>query len=656
MQKNQSRFLILTIISFFVLTLLNRTMVTSQLFNPGMNLYDEALLVSLNALLGDFGLLLLMAGLVYVFTKRKTTFVIVLSILGIGLSALVFSLKIYSFYYGTAFSFFNARTFSNSAPVLGQQLTLHLWKNLFRMNQYIAVIPAFIFIYFIVRTIYKKPFKTDKFFNKSLRKTIHSYNILLAGLLMVGFSQFNYYNMVDDTFYEENRVALKGVQSMGLYNYYLTDLISYTIIPEPETNDIDENLKSEMDAFLANAQLDCPLNYKGEETCNNSEVTGLFEGKKLVILQLESLNNFLINLNIDVESESYPVTPFLNELTTSNEVLYFDHFYSQIGVGKTSDAEFATLTGLSPTGQIVTYFDFIQDNYETIASLFKAKDFQTYGLNGSTETFYKRNENYTRLGFHEANFIAMERLAEEGYYDFETETINGWVDDPVIFDYLRDLLEKDEQQFIFALTVILHTPYFDFDGITAVNPWEDVIERDLGNYLDYAKRSDEYYQAFFESLSEDILNDTVFLLYGDHTAGLTMDDLSQLYPDLTHIDYQQIQHNVAFMIYAPGMDLSVYNVDITKVRGQSDIKRTVANLFNLDEQYKFGVDMLSDADTFTYNPMTMDLFTDEYHMIMPSKWINNEDYLADIEAIEAYFYQHKKINDALLKYHYFDQP
>lgn len=656
MQKNQSRFLILTIISFFVLTLLNRAMVTSQLFNPGMNLYDEELLVSLNALLGDFGLLLLMAGLVYVFTKRKTTFVIVLSILGISLSALVFSLKIYSFYYGTAFSFFNARTFSNSAPVLGQQLTLHLWRNLFRMNQYIAVIPAFIFIYFIVRTIYKKPFKTDMFFNKSLRKTINSYNILLAGLLMVGFSQFNYYNMVDDTFYEENRVALKGVQSMGLYNYYLTDLISYTIIPEPKTNDIDENLKSEMDAFQANAQLDCPLNYKGEETCNNSEVTGLFEGKKLVILQLESLNNFLINLNIDVEGESYPVTPFLNELTTSNEVLYFDHFYSQIGVGKTSDAEFATLTGLTPTGQIVTFFDFIQDNYESIASLFSDHQYQTYNVYGSTETFYNRKAVYPKLGFHPENFVAMEQLAEKGYYDFDTETVNGWVDDTVIFEYLSDLLEKDERQFIFALTVILHTPYFDFDGITGINPWEEVIELDLGNYFDYAKKSDEYLGEFFNALPDTVLNDTVFLLYGDHTAGMTIDDLSQLFPDLSHIEYQKLQHNVPFILYAPGVDLSTYNINTSKVRGQMDIKRTVANLFNLEAKYKFGVDMLSDADTFVYNPMTMDLFTDDYHMIMPSKLIDNDDYLEEIDAVEAYFYLHKRINDAILKYDYFDQP
>lgn len=655
MQKNSQKFMTITILLFFTLNILNRAMVTAQFFNPGMNLYSEAFIVTLNALLGDLGLLLILVGAAYLFSKKKSTFVVSTAFIGVGLSALVFSLKIYSFYYGTAFSFFNARTFSNDAPILGQQLTVHLWRNLFRMNQYIAVIPAFIFIFIIIRVWVKKPFKDDKYFVKSLRKTIHSYNFLVLGLLMVGVSQFSYYNMVQDTFYEENRVALKGVQSMGLYNYYLTDFISYTITPDIRTNNINENLSAEIDAFIENSKSTCPINYLGEETCNNAEFNNLFQDKNLVILQLESLNNFVINLAIDVEGTSYEVTPFMNRLAASNDVLYFENFYSQIGVGKTSDAEFAALTGLTATGQIVTYFDFIQDNYETLATLFTEKAYETYTLNGSTETFYKRSENYGRLGFNKGNIVAMQRLEKEGYYNFETDTVNGWVDDTVIFNYLADLLEKDEKQFVFALSTVLHTPYFDLDGVTGINPWEDIILRDLGNYLDYTKRFDDVFEQFFLTLEQKyLMDDTVFIFYGDHTNGLTMDDYEQLYPDLTHIDYQKLQHNVPFMIYAPGVDLSTFNVDKTLVRGQSDLKRTVSNLFALNEQYHFGMDILSNHKTFSYNPMTMDLFTDEYHMIMPSKSIDNEDYLDDLLAIEAYFYQHKRINDAILKYKYFN--
>lgn len=656
MQKNTQKFMITTIVLFFTLTILNRAMVTTQFFNPGMNLYSEAFLVTLNALLGDLGLLLILIGTAYVFSKKKTTFVASTAIIGIGLSALVFSLKIYSFYYGTAFSFFNARTFSNDAPILGQQLTIHLWRNLFRMNQYIALIPAFVFLFIIIRLWVKKPFKDDKYFAKSLKKTIHSYNVLVLGLLMVGVAQFNYHNLVQNTFYEENRVALKGVQTMGLYNYYVTDFISYTIIPETETSQINENLSAEIDAFIENSQSTCPVNFLGEASCNNMDFSNLFEDKKLVILQLESLNNFVINLTVDVEGSAYEVTPFMNRLAASPDVLYFDQFYSQIGVGKTSDAEFASLTGLTATGQIVTYFDFIQDNYETLATLFTDKAYETYTLNGSTETFYKRSENYVKLGFNQQNIVAMQRLEAEGYYDFETDTVNGWVDDTVIFNYLVDLLKKDEKQFVFALSTVLHTPYFDLEGITGINPWEETILRDLGNYLDYTKRFDDVFEKFFQALEEkSLMDDTVFVFYGDHTNGLTMSDYEQLYPDLTHIDYQKLQHNVPFMIYAPGIDLSGFNVQTGLVRGQSDLKRTISNLFGLDEQYHFGMDILSSHKTFTYNPMTMDLFTDEYHMIMPSRWIDNPDYLDETHAIEAYFYQHKRINDAILKHKYFDK-
>ncbi|MDY0210728.1 MAG: sulfatase-like hydrolase/transferase [Acholeplasma sp.] len=653
---NGNAIIILTITSFIVLLMLNRLMVTAQIFNPGMNLYNEDFLVSLNASLGDLGVLLALIVVAYLVSKRKATFVTILSAFGIGLSVVVFSLKIYSFYYGTAFSFFNARTFSNSAPVLGHQLTVHLWRNLFKMKQYIAIVPAFFFLYITVYVWVKRPFKEERFLKKTFHMNVKVMNVFILSLLMVGFSQVTYQNIIKASFYEENRVALKGVQTMGLYNYYINDLLSYTLGESEQVIDETSNLSVEIEDFLTNAKETCPLNYLNDPSCVNSEVTGLFEGKKLVILQLESFNDFVMNLSFESEDGTHEVTPFLNQMVNSEEALYFDHFYSHIGVGKTSDAEFATLTGLSATGQIVTYFDYIADNFETLPSLFAEKGYETYAMNGSTETFYKRNENYPTFGFNPEHFAGMETLEEEGYYDKETETINGWVDDTVIFEYLTDVLRKDEQQFIFALTTILHTPYFDFEGITGINPWETLIEGDLGNYLDYARRTDKTLEAFFNHLFEEsLLEDVVFVLYGDHTGGLTVDDLSQLYPNLSHIDYQELSHNVPFILYAPGMNLQEFNIDTSLVRGQTDTKRTLSNLFNLDSNYHFGTDMLSNTQTFAYNPMTMDLFTDNFHLILPSKWIDNAEYEERIEEISDIFYQHKRMNDAILKYRYFDK-
>jgi phosphoglycerol transferase MdoB-like AlkP superfamily enzyme len=384
-------------------------------------------------------------------------------------------------------------------------------------------------------------------------------------------------------------------------------------------------------------------------------LTGIFEGKKLVIFQLEAMNDYLINLSVEVDGVEYEIMPFLNRIANSNETLYYDHFYSNFGVGKTSDAEFAGLTGLYPTGQIVTYFDYLADNFETIPGLFRDKGYTTYGINGSNESFYKRFINYELLGFDE--FVPAERLLEENYYDPTIDVINGWVDDAVIFDYVTDVLQKDEDQFIFALSTVTHTPYFDVEGITGVNMWENTILRDLGNYFDFNRRFDIVFEAFFQNLeSLGILEDTVFIMYGDHTGNMTMSDLNQIYPELTHQQFQELSHNVPFMIYAPGMDLSQYGLDTSLVRGQADIKRTVSNLFNLDEVYHFGVDITSNNRSYTYNPMTLDLFTDDYHMIVPMLYVSNPDYQSEAQTIADWFLKYKLINDAILKYRYFDNP
>lgn len=649
-------YILLTIIAFLILTMLNRVMVTAQFFNPGMNLYYEPFAIRINAWVGDLGLLSVLVGLFLLMFKNKKYFTLSVLILGIGLSVLVFSLKIYQFYYGTAFSFFNARTFSNSAPVLGQQLTIHLWRNLFRMGQYIALIPAFAFIYLAINLFMHKPFKETPHWIETSRKRRFALSALTLGLLMTTFSQVVYYNHINNTFYEEHRNALKGVQTMGIYNYYLVDLISYTVIPQPEPIlDTKPDLKAEVDAYIENAKQTCPLNYESNPSCVNSDLTGIFEGKKLVIFQLEAMNDYLINLSVEVDGIAYEIMPFLNSIANSNETLYYDRFYSNFGVGKTSDAEFAGLTGLYPTGQIVTYFDYLAENFETIPSLFKEQGYKTYGINGSNESFYKRFINYELLGFDE--FVPAERLLAENYYDPEINVINGWVDDTVIFDYVTDVLQKDEDQFIFALSTVTHTPYFDVEGITGVNVWENTILRDLGNYFDFNRRFDIVFEAFFQNLSDlGLLEDTVFMMYGDHTGNMTMADLNQIYPELTHQEFQELSHNVPFMIYAPGMDLSQYGLDTTLVRGQADIKRTVSNLFNLNEVYHFGVDITSNNRSYTYNPMTLDLFTDDYHMIVPMLYVSNPDYQANAQGIADWFLRYKLINDAILKYRYFDNP
>ncbi len=58
---------------------------------------------------------------------------------------------------------------------------------------------------------------------------------------------------------------------------------------------------------------------------------GKYAGRNLILVQLESLQNFVINNEMNGEV----VTPFLNSLTNDPDTYYFSDFYHQTGLGKT---------------------------------------------------------------------------------------------------------------------------------------------------------------------------------------------------------------------------------------------------------------------------------------------------------------------------------
>src|SRR5690606_21645627 len=65
---------------------------------------------------------------------------------------------------------------------------------------------------------------------------------------------------------------------------------------------------------------------------------GLAAGRNVIVVQLESLQNFLIGMELNGQE----ITPVLNRL--AREHFYFPRFYQQVGQGSTSDAEFVMNT------------------------------------------------------------------------------------------------------------------------------------------------------------------------------------------------------------------------------------------------------------------------------------------------------------------------
>lgn len=643
---------------FIVLNIFNSYVVTTNIFNPGMNLYKFTFETFLTSIFGDLGFLLLILVFFLFITRRKKATIISLTIVTALLSTVILLLKIHSFYYGTAFSFLNLRSFTNDAPILGKQLTLFMTKNIIQMGNYVALIPAIVLIIFTILT-----FKQGRFSNEELslqsnkRGSMFYFKLLIIGLSFHSLSiiKFHYESSASEsiTFVDD----LEAIQNMGVYTYLATDLFGYITNPNQNMHTLNENLIERGYLYLEDQNNKNVLNFFNEKTNNTSSI---FKDKNLVILQLESFNNFLINLKIEDKENntSYEVTPFINSLANNDKNLYYPNFYANVGVGKTSDAEFSTLTGLVPNGNIVTYYDYINQDYETLPKLFTKKGYETYNLTGSHASFYKRDEVYPLLGFNPNNYSNQESFTLEGRFNIEDEThyINGWVDDDIVFDKLIDILKKDEKQFIFGMSTILHSPYANHDFITGVNEWKGIIDGQMSNYLDYARYFDNALQRFYESLIiNNLLEDTVFIMYGDHKSDLPMKEHVKLFPEANDLmANQKLSHNVPLIIIGD-TDLSPYKESTSLVRSQRDLKRTISNLFDLNQTYYFGVDILTLDKTIAYVPLTMDIFTDEFHLNYRGKKASID--LNDEEMLEfkVKFDKFKIENDLLLLYKFFGE-
>lgn len=67
----------------------------------------------------------------------------------------------------------------------------------------------------------------------------------------------------------------------------------------------------------------------------NKKYYGIAKGKNVIVIHLESFQQFLIGKKINGQE----VTPFLNKLYKSKSSYSFKNFFHQVGQGKTSDAE-----------------------------------------------------------------------------------------------------------------------------------------------------------------------------------------------------------------------------------------------------------------------------------------------------------------------------
>lgn len=377
--------------------------------------------------------------------------------------------------------------------------------------------------------------------------------------------------------YENFTDATRCVMLTGLHQYTFRDFCLTYRVYDLFTGGAQ---KEELDKYYASIVPD-----------PDNEMTGVFKGKNLILIQLEAIDTWLIN---DV------CMP--NLLALKEQSLDFTNNYAPmyLSAGTFNTENLANTGVVSPAvGGSITMYS--RNSYPlSAAHLFEEEGYTANSFHGSPGKVYDREIIHKNWGY-------------EKYHGYQQMKLKDYSYDSQLVDAFDLMTSHDHPFFTFIITISGHGPYKDskvsntwYDKFAAILP-EGTDEMVIHAYA-HAYETDLFVERLMNKLDEEgYLDNTVIAFYSDHYDYYVVDD--QIIMDQKGVNDSNLIQSTPFFIYSKDMAPQ----KITKVTSTVDILPTIVNLFDLntDGRYYMGNDAFSDnggyvifADTSWYDGTT----------------------------------------------------
>lgn len=369
-----------------------------------------------------------------------------------------------------------------------------------------------------------------------------------------------------------------------IYGYHISDILNAMLGSKQAKYDNKNDMMKEYNV------LKDEYNEKYGESYIDIKTT--MEGKNVIILQLESIQEFVLNKTINGRE----ITPNLNKFI--NENIRLSNMFMQ-SYSTTADSEFSTVTSLYPVENGMAYSRYYKNNYDDIFKMFHNKDYTTSYMHGNYGNFWNRTNVYNNM---KVDYIEL----KDKFLDI-SENIMGYLSDELLYKQAVQKLKEYDNPFIsYVVAASSHTG-FTLDGLQDkskvninVGKYKDTF---FGNYLESVNYADYAFGLFIQELKNASLYDnSVIILYGDHN-GLDMynnemiEFLKELDSNLTDTDIKLNYIRVLAGMRIPGIN----NLRIDKPVSKLDIKPTLAYLCNTEEGVSLGTNMLAKKDFICLN-------------------------------------------------------
>lgn len=378
------------------------------------------------------------------------------------------------------------------------------------------------------------------------------------------FGQSSSYRATYNTMYD----AKKTYDICGVFHLTFRDIWKHEIYPlTPDYRQQIQDQKKEIDAY-----------FDQREERTENEMTGVFAGKNVVLVLMESMDDWMIT-----EADTPTITKMMEE------GIRFSNFYTPgYGTARTLNSEFCINTGIYLPTNAGYVFDYVTNSFDqSIASQMVNNGYTAQVFHYNTPDFYSRGVFEPAMGY----------AAYNTYGDY-VEDEKALYDECLLFEIpeMESLFFREGQTFNTVITRSAHLSYV----------YNEVLSHySLKQYPEYrgmygseeedcarlkAKIVDDFFARLLKELEENgTLENTVIIGVTDHyTYGYK--NIDELYAHSGVDDVLLLEKTPCF-IWSPGGP----SVNVEKTLNTADLLPTVLNLMGIDSPYEYlGQDAFDD--------------------------------------------------------------
>ena len=438
----------------------------------------------------------------------------------------------------------------------------------------------FIDIVFIIVLIIFRIIKIEKKVLKSKKQLIEKCIVGTLGIIIFCRVGVNYVEKSKDNSFNKD-IQIRQATILGYHIYDIENAIT-----------IKSNTKYKNYEDMIKDYNDLKADYDKKYGQERYPFKNILEQKNIIILQLESIQEFVVNKEINGKQ----ITPNLNKFLNENIEIQNMNMQSY---SSTADSEHSTITSIYPMENGMSFSKYFTNDYDELFKIFKDKNYHTSYMHGNYPYFWNRGNVYGRLNLDD--LVLMEQFNDT------SEIINGYLSDELLYNQAVDKLKYYEKPFItYIVSASSHTG-FTLDGLKDrskinidVGKYKDTF---FGNYLESVNYADYAFGIFIDELKKQgLYEDTAILVFGDHN-GMNMyneemiDFLGYTDSNITDVDLKLNYTKVLCGLKIPG----IFNLKLEKPVSKLDIKPTLAYMCNLEDGFSLGTNMFASKDFVCLN-------------------------------------------------------